>query len=775
MIDNKEPDTGRDAILDAISIAICAKRDEAITGRKNSGIEQIWTEDEEFYEGYDDANRHEFKPLASKPTEGGRDVTPKKSKGSTLFPNITAPYVDMAAAKISDMLMGSADWRNFEVKPTPIPKVLKLREKQQPPQVPPMAAAQPGMPQLPGQSALGLPQGNPAQQVMAGGLQQAGAPAMPMQAPPQLTQPPAAPPDVLTQLMEKFKAVKAQADQSAQKAEDAIYDAFVENQFQDSMRQVILDAAKLGTGVVKGPVPTKRKTRVAQKDDATGDYTLVVDVETKPDSVRVDARNCYPDYPACGEDIHAGNFFLEFAPCTEKQLRALKGGQGPASYIDEQIDKCVEEGPSKSKVEASGLPVPLTNYPRWYFYGVLKAGDFAAAGYEKPDNKGDEEQIPVIATMVNDRVIKLALNPMEANEFPYDFLVWKERSGMPWGIGVGRQGRTGQRIVTAGVRNLMDNAGASAKPHKVKTDGIEQDGDPWTWVASADTTDVRGAMQFFVQPSLQQELEGIIERGHRQIELETGLPMTVLGMSGDIQETAKGRTILNNNGSTVLRRIARNFDIAIESHVRRYYDWLLLYSEDEEIKSGDLQIQARGSSSLVERDLQSQQLPMILQMSNDPMMRISKTKARDELLKSMHFDPATFEMDDDEWQQAQAMMQNRPPAPQVQAAEINAASKEKIKGMELQAEAADRVQEAHENEADRQIAVLEQQVIEHVQAMKSQGERESTIEQLKAMLAATSIKVQAQRDLSPHGAGPQVLPAPDEPAGRAPNGHAFAQ
>ena len=38
-------------------LSLLAKRKEAITARQASGIEQEWQEDEEHYQGIDDANR----------------------------------------------------------------------------------------------------------------------------------------------------------------------------------------------------------------------------------------------------------------------------------------------------------------------------------------------------------------------------------------------------------------------------------------------------------------------------------------------------------------------------------------------------------------------------------------------------------------------------------------------------------------------------------------------------------------------------------------------
>ena len=85
------------------------------------------------------------------------------------------------------------------------------------------------------------------------------------------------------------------------------------------------------------------------------------------------------------------------------------------------------------------------------------------------------------------------------------------------------------------------------------------------------------------------------------------------------------------------------------------------------------------------------------------------------------------------------------------------------------------MQESHESELDRQLKLVLGQVQERIAAIEQQGASEQTIQEIKGMLAATTIKVQAQRDLSPHGKGPQVLAPPDEPAGRAPNGEAFAR
>lgn len=134
--DQSPGDEGQEKSFDetaigAMAITLVALRKEAIEGRVQSGIETQWTEDEEFYQGYDDANRHEHVKVQLKPGEQERKK-PLTSNGSTVFPNITAPYVDAAAARVGDMLMPTDD-RNFATETTPIPDLMESDEAQMQP------------------------------------------------------------------------------------------------------------------------------------------------------------------------------------------------------------------------------------------------------------------------------------------------------------------------------------------------------------------------------------------------------------------------------------------------------------------------------------------------------------------------------------------------------------------------------------------------------------------------------------------------------------------
>ena len=86
--------------IEKLTASLVKKRSDAVQGRKNSGIEEEWQEDEDFYVGVDDANRESLsKPISH--TGGASSIRKVSTTRSTVFINITRPYVDSAAARSS--------------------------------------------------------------------------------------------------------------------------------------------------------------------------------------------------------------------------------------------------------------------------------------------------------------------------------------------------------------------------------------------------------------------------------------------------------------------------------------------------------------------------------------------------------------------------------------------------------------------------------------------------------------------------------------------------
>lgn len=595
-------------------VTLLARRREAISGRAGSGIEAEWTEDEEHYQGIDDANRafQNANQLyrSRKAAIIGNDANRPQAMRSVVFLNITRPYVDAASARVADMLLPTDD-RSWEIKPTPLPR---------------MSGSQ--LSRL--ASAMGMSDVDQAHGMLE---QQA-----------------------------------AQAMEAAERMQRAIEDPLVESNWHGEVRHVIEDAARIGSGVLKGPFPILRTSRITRRDPVTQMTEHVKIDEIKPGSKRIDCWNFFPD-PACGENIHNGSYTWEREYVGKRQLTEMLAD---ASYERAELLAALREGPARTREGTEAVyRASDDEYEMWIFYGYCAREHLAKLGVELED--ADGERLPAMAVLINDRLVKVVLSPQENGDFPYDVLAWQRRPGLPWGVGIGRQIRTVQRMLVGAVRAMMDNGGLSASPQVIIGNGVVpadgeyslRPGKVWRAESNADAQDVRGAFNAFVVPSVQVELMNVINFALKMAEDTTGMPAMLQGIRGDAPNTLGGMQMQNNNATSVLRRLAKRFDdYMTRPHIQRYFDWMMAYSDDESIK-GDFQIDVRASSALVERDAQQQFLMQMVSLARDPAYEIDPAKLFAELCKGQRLDPKNFQLNDE--QRAMRAQQGQDPTAQAKA------------------------------------------------------------------------------------------------------------
>ena len=331
------------AIVESLALILADKRKDAIEGRRKSGIEKIWAEDTDYYEGRDEATEGTISK--GRTSNDGLTETAKKSQTrSTAFLNITRPYCDAASASLSDMLLPTDD-RNWDIRLTPLTDLKAALEDMRPvDQVVPQAVAQK-------QGVLRTAIGK-----MFGGPQQ--------------------PQEPVPSVAEVAKQEMDRSTEALDAARKQIDDWLVECRYHAEFRKMIESASRLGTGVMKGPMPAKVRRRKVTK----GDGGWIIDmVETiKPQSKAISPWKLYPD-PSCGDNIHNGSHVFEEDEITARKLMDLKGTPG---YISEMIDLCIEEGPSRavdgSKMAAGYKTKEKDVFQIWYFHGQVSSNDMQA-------------------------------------------------------------------------------------------------------------------------------------------------------------------------------------------------------------------------------------------------------------------------------------------------------------------------------------------------------------------------------------------------------------
>lgn len=713
--------------LDLLGASLADRRDEWIAARQSTGVEKRWLDDVDQYMGRDGATK-QVASMMDSVQQGfpviNRGGTPQRS---TVFINITRPKTNTAEARVSNMLLPTDD-RNFGVKPSPTPDMGKASQllarlkamagspgadAAVPPGAPPQPAGaqQPAMPAMPtapmagpttgpdtaapGAAPVAAPAGAPTGPSPTAGAMP-GPTAGPMPAAPGQPpgQPPAAPLSAMQQALAEHAKTQATADAAAIAMQDQIDGQFQACNWNAECRAMLHDAAVYGTGVLKGPFVVSRTTKTWQpmSDGQATVHTLEISSEIHPSSCRVSPWNVYPD-PACGGDVRAGAGIFEKYDYTSKQLRELVN---QPSFIKAQIEKVLADGPmidaQPTEIDKR-KPHNKASYTVWEYWGEFEPEDMRAAGVDVDD--GHTGMVSGCIIMVNSTVIKGFLNPLDTGDVPYDFFPWEVEDDTPWGYGVPFMCRSAQRVLNAAWRQLMDNAGNSMGPQIILKPGIVQPADKsWTitgnklWNCLDDTVDVRTAFASIDIQNHAVELENIIKLAHQFADEESMVPQLSAGEHGNAPDTVGGMTILMNSINVVLGRIAKSFDDRIiVPHVGRYIDWNMAYSDKSEIK-GDHQVQARGTSALLVRDMQNQTLIQFgaFQGSGAISPMVNWENWVKTVLKAQHVDPTTILKSDQEIQALSS--QASPPPIQIQVAQLKAQADQQSAQAKLQADMA---------------------------------------------------------------------------------------
>lgn len=746
MMDGATPDEEEQRLANLAKL-VADRRDAAVSARKVSGIETIWREDIDYYEGRDQFNKGTELTKPQSLTGGIQtNETATENDGCTEFFNITRPFVDAADARMGDILLPAGDW-NFSMDPTPVPELAEAAESKAP-----IADPDTGAP-------VAGPDGAPATEGDVAELA----------------------------MITAFKKVR--------KAELWVRDQLTECRFHAESRLTISDAAKIGTGVLKGPYPESRTTSVLV------DGALEIRTDTVFASKRIDPFNFFPASD-CDGDIQTSSHVIERAHMTGRQLSELTDG-----YREEGIKAVLKEGPGKRNLEAEDAPTGIKSadddrFEVWYHYGDIQVRDLALLDENvnpsysedgEEDDEGMDAYVSATIVMVNDTIIKGHLNPLTSGGFPYDVFPWQKVAGQVWGIGVARQGRVPQKMFLASSRALMNNMALSSAPilgvlqHAI----IPLGGGGWQLRGGkifalreqSEVRSIKDAITSIEVPSMQAELTANIQLALKMMEDATGVTFLLQGQQGSAPDTVGGMQMLQQNASAFLRRVARLYDEYItERHIHRYYQALLLEEGMDDAK-GDLRIRALGSSALLERETQQMQLQQIMQLAEDPSYQLSKPSVAHEMLRLWGVEPAKFKMTPEEVKAAQEAQPA--PAPQVQAAQIRtegALQQQQLKSQDNMAKLekdvdrdrlyAEGVRERNMMTNDMKNKELEMKL--QLAMLEYANRNETQLADLKTQLARDSMKLQVQKELSGVEAEvPQITAPIAEPEGRAPDGQAF--
>lgn len=523
-------------------------------------------------------------------------------KRSKLFINMTRAKTNAVAAKLGDMLFPTDD-RNWGIEPTPVPSLSANAAEA----VKTALAAK--------EQADQAPEGSP-QQVQATKVA-----------------------DAAGQIAEQLQATIDEAKKRARAMADEIDDQLREARYQTTCRRIIEDACKLGTGIIKGPVISDKRPQ-RWKKAAVNDNGQMAEVfqlsptdDRRPTFLRVDPWAFFPDPDASSMEESQGEY--ERHLLNEKQLRQLAGRRG---FNQDAIRRLLREKSRDTSlnylndlrsITGSGQTDTNKRYKVWEYHGPIDAEDVLTLIETVADEDTrlamtDAEidplsEVNVVIWFCQGEVLRFGLYPMDSGESIYSVFNLEKAEASIFGYGIPYLMRDSQSALNAAWRMMMDNGGVASGPNIViNKDLIEpEDNDsyeigPWKrWIRKSGPPNVP-AFESYEFNSHQNEMAAIIQAARQFMDDETSVSQIAQGEQGThTTQTAQGMSILMNATNTVFRRIVKNWDDDLTTPtIRRIYDFNMQFSDKEEIK-GDYDVDARGSSVLLVREMQSQSLMAI--------------------------------------------------------------------------------------------------------------------------------------------------------------------
>jgi hypothetical protein len=474
------------------------------------------------------------------------------------------------------------------------------------------------------------------------------------------------------------KAVMQEAKDRADRMEDEMDDQLKECLYAIECRKAIRDACIVGTGVMKGPIAHERARRSWKEREVQaegGGVTKIFELQhiedPRPAYYHVDYWSFFPDPNATS--IEESDGFYERHLMSKGQLRKL--AKQPNFNVD-AIRRLVRENARQStptyisdlrSIMGNHVDTSLDRYHVWEYRGPIEAeeirdlcecmgDDTMKAAYEEADPL---DELSVVIWFCQGEVLSFGINHLDSGEPVYSVFNLEEDDASIWGLGIPYMMRDSQAAINGAWRMILDNGGLSSGPQIEIDLSVVEPADGHNgitshklWLRKQDADANKIGFRSYNIESHTAELVAVVKLANEFIDEETNMPLLAQGESGAHQtQTMGGMSILMNATNVVFRRIVKHFDDGITvPNIRRLYDWNMQFSKRQEIK-GDYNVVATGSSVLLVREIQSQNLLlMALQFTGHPVlgMLIKTAPLLRQLAKSMMLSADDIVKTDDE-------------------------------------------------------------------------------------------------------------------------------
>lgn len=460
-------------------------------------------------------------------------------------------------------------------------------------------------------------------------------------------------PIIQARFEELKKEIEAETEYRVENMSEAIMDQAMESNLEGKMKDAIMEQVIFGTGAMKaGTLRVEKNHKWIKGEEG---FELMYEENLVPEMEAVSVFDLYPDpYATSVEDMRS---IFRRHIISRSDFNDLKDYPG---FNKDMIQDIIEDHPSGNHIEeqhekdrrdiakVNEYAENSQKFEVLEFWGSINGYDLEGHDIEFSDSDDLSDEFQANIWISSGKVIKAQLNPLPGGIIPYHIFPYEKNPHQFWGTGVPRMMRDSQTTMNAATRIYLDNVALSSGPMvEVNTDIMASGEDPtdlYPWrVFLREGGDGNQPMVRFYQPqSNSPALVSVIELFRRFADETTALPSYTHGQTqSSLNRTATGISILMSNANIVLKSVIKNIDDYLtKPMIRSLYDWNMTWNENENVKS-DMRVLAKGSSALIQKEVQSQRLLQFLSLISNPLdeAMINREPLLRDIAKSLDIDP----------------------------------------------------------------------------------------------------------------------------------------
>jgi len=418
------------------------------------------------------------------------------------------------------------------------------------------------------------------------------------------------------------------AQSSALAMEKVIQDQLTDSNAVNVLRHAIFESTLLGTGIIKGPF-NFNKTIHRWEDTEEGRQYAPED-KLVPRIEAVSIWDVYPDPSATNMDDceyviqrHKMNRsqvrnLMKMPMFNPEAIREVIAGGG--NYEEKYFEDTIRDDQNQPYADQE-------RYEVLEYWGILDASFAQELGIEGAHDLDPLDQIQVNIWISGGQVLRACGNPFTPERMPYYAFPYELSPYQIWGVGIPENMEDAQMLMNGHVRMAIDNlALAGNLVFDVDETSLVpgQNYDIFPGKVFRRQSGVTGtAINGIKFPSTAGENIQMYDKARQLADEETGIPSIMHGQTGvtGTGRTASGLSMLLGSSGLSIKTVIKNIDdYLLKPMGESFFQWNMQFNDSNPDIIGDLEIKPKGAASVMQKEVRSQRLTMLLQTVANPML-----------------------------------------------------------------------------------------------------------------------------------------------------------